>query len=132
MKLHILKIKDRDDVWSDSMYYTIKGLRETIINVWYDTWGEDIDEPQDYTKEHIKTSDEDMFSWLNGWGYDVEVILTITENDIPKRSDVIEVDIMFSHPEDDNGNVDETIKLYDEEGMREEFEYELNHLINQE
>ena len=44
---------------------------------------------------------------------------------------VIEVDVMFSHPEDDNGNVDETIKLYDEEGMREEFEYELNHVINQ-
>lgn len=39
----------------------------------------------------------------------------------------IEVDIMFNHPDDD-----ETIKVYDEEGMREEFEYELNHLINQE
>jgi hypothetical protein len=38
----------------------------------------------------------------------------------------IEVDIMFNHPDDD-----ETIKVYDEEGMREEFEYELNHLINQ-
>jgi hypothetical protein len=127
MKLNILKIKDRDDVWSDSMYYTIRGLRETIINVWYDTWGEDREEPQDYTKEQIETSDEDMFSWLNGWGYDVEVILNITEKDIPKRSDVIEVDIMFNHPDDD-----ETIKVYDEEGMREEFEYELNHLINQE
>ena len=41
--------------------------------------------------------------------------------------DVIEVDIMFNHPDDD-----ETIKVYDVEGMREEFEYELNHLINQE
>jgi hypothetical protein len=39
----------------------------------------------------------------------------------------IEVDIMFNHPDDD-----ETIKVYDVEGMREEFEYELNHLINQE
>jgi hypothetical protein len=43
------------------------------------------------------------------------------------KTNVIEVDIMFSHPDDD-----ETIKVYDEEGMREEFEYELNHLINQE
>ena len=43
------------------------------------------------------------------------------------KTKVIEVDIMFSHPDDD-----ETIKVYDEEGMREEFEYELNHLINQE
>ena len=38
---------------------------------------------------------------------------------------VIEVDISFYHPDDD-----ETIKVYDVEGMREEFEYELNHLIN--
>jgi len=37
----------------------------------------------------------------------------------------IEVDISFYHPDDD-----ETIKVYDVEGMREEFEYELNHLIN--
>ena len=47
-------------------------------------------------------------------------------------SNTIEVDISFYHPEDDNGIVDETIKVYDVEGMREEFEYELNHLINQE
>ena len=81
MKLHILKITDRDSS-SDDMYYTIKGLRETIINVWYDTWDENREEPQDYTKEQIKESDEDLFSWLNGWGYDVEVIYTITENDL--------------------------------------------------
>ena len=43
---------------------------------------------------------------------------------------VIEVDIMFYHPEDENGIVDETTKVYDEEGMREEFEYELHHLLN--
>ena len=47
-------------------------------------------------------------------------------------SNTIEVDISFYHPEDDNGIVYETIKVYDVEGMREEFEYELNHLINQE
>lgn len=40
-------------------------------------------------------------------------------------SNTIEVDISFYHPNDD-----ETIKVYDVEGMREEFEYELNHLIN--
>ena len=45
-------------------------------------------------------------------------------------SNKIEVDIAFYHPEDENGNVDETLKVYDVEGMREEFEYELNHLIN--
>jgi hypothetical protein len=124
MKLNILKIKDRDDHTSDPMYYTMKGLRETIINVWYDTWDEGRDEPQDYTKEQIKESDEDMWSWLNGWGYDVEVILTITEKDIPKRSDIIEVDISFYHPNDD-----ETKRVYDEEGMREEFEYKLDCII---
>jgi len=47
------------------------------------------------------------------------------ENAINKLSmDVIEVDISFYHPDD---NEDE--KVYDEEGMREEFEYKLKQLI---
>jgi DNA-binding LacI/PurR family transcriptional regulator len=43
--------------------------------------------------------------------------------------EVIEVDIAYYHPDDENGNVDETIKVYDEEGMREEFEYKLDCVI---
>jgi hypothetical protein len=64
------------------MYYTMKGLRDQILNEWYDIWSENSERPQDYTKEQIKESNDDMFSWLNGWGYDVETILTITENDL--------------------------------------------------
>jgi len=45
-------------------------------------------------------------------------------------SNTIEVDIAFYHPENENGIVDETIKVYDIEGMREEFEYELDYIIN--
>jgi hypothetical protein len=45
------------------------------------------------------------------------------------KPNVIEVDIAFYHPEDENGIVDETKKVYDEEGMLEEFEYKLNCLI---
>ena len=84
-RISIYKITDLDDSDSDVMYYTLKGLREQILNEWYDIWGE-VHEPheQDYTKEQIKESDEDMFSWLNGWGYDVETILEITEDDFPK------------------------------------------------
>jgi uncharacterized protein (UPF0335 family) len=52
------------------------------VEVWYDTWDENRDEPQDYTKEQIKENDDDLFSWLSGWGFDVEVIYTITENDL--------------------------------------------------
>ena len=40
------------------------------------------------------------------------------------KKNVIEVDISFYHPNDD-----ETIKVYDEEGMREEFENKLKQLI---
>ena len=39
-------------------------------------------------------------------------------------SNAINVDIAFYHPNDD-----ETIKVYDEEGMREEFEFQLSNLI---
>lgn len=83
MKIHILKITDRDDTNSDVLYHTIKSLREYILNEWYDVW-EEMHKPheQDYTKEQIKESDEDMFSWLNGWGFDIEIIYTITEKDI--------------------------------------------------
>jgi len=40
------------------------------------------------------------------------------------RMNVIEVDISFYHPDDD-----ETKRVYDEEGMREEFEYKMNCII---
>ena len=83
-RISIYKIKDRSDIWSDDMFYTLKGLRDQVLNEWYDTWGEGRDEPQDYTKEQIESSDEDLFDWLNGWGYDVETILEITEDDFPK------------------------------------------------
>ena len=43
---------------------------------------------------------------------------------VMKTKDTIEVDISFYHPDD---NEDE--KVYDEEGMREEFEYKLKQLI---
>ena len=79
MKLHILKIKDRSDVWSDDMYYTIKGLRERVLTDWFDEWES---MPTEEMREKLKTDDEYMFDWLSGWKYDVEVILTITENDL--------------------------------------------------
>ncbi len=83
MKLHILKITDRDDSHSDDQYFTIKSLRERILTEWYDIWGENhLPHEQDYTKEQIETSDEDMFSWLNTWGFDIEIVYTITENDL--------------------------------------------------
>jgi len=51
----------------------------------------------------------------------------------PVTSSVIEVDIAFYHPEDENGKIDLSKKIYDEEGMLQEFEYKLKELIkNQE
>jgi len=46
-----------------------------------------------------------------------------------KTKTTIEVDISFYHPEDENGIVDETKKVYDEEGMLEEFQYKLDCII---
>lgn len=52
------------------------------------------------------------------------------ENAINNLSmEVIEVDIAYYHPEDENGIVDETKKVYDEEGMEEEFQYKLKQVI---
>ena len=129
MKLHILKVKDSSDIWSDEMYYTIKGLRDQVLNEWYDVWGENKDEPQDYTKEQIESSDEHLFDYMNSWNFSVETILTLTENDIPKRSNVIEVDVAYYHPDDENGNVDEDRQIYDLEGMLEEYHQKVEKLL---
>lgn len=78
MKLHILKIKDKEDIWSDEMYFTIKGLRDAVLNNFYDNW-----DSSPITKQEIIESDEKMFDYLTSFKYDIETILTITENDLP-------------------------------------------------
>ncbi len=40
----------------------------------------------------------------------------------------ITIDIMYHHPQDENGNVDESKKVYDFEGMADEFENRLSEL----
>jgi hypothetical protein len=77
MKIDILKIKDKEDIWSDEMYYTIKGLRDAVINNFYDNW-----DKSPITKQEIIESDEKMFDYLTSFKYDIETILTITENDL--------------------------------------------------
>jgi len=52
--------------------------------------------------------------------YEIEYTQTMVKN----VKTTIEVDISFYHPDDD-----ESVKVYDEEGMREEFEYKLDCLI---
>ena len=78
MKIDILKLKDKEDIWSDEMYYTIKGLREAVINNFYDNW-----DKSPITKQEIIESDKKMFEYLTSFKYDIETILTITENDLP-------------------------------------------------
>jgi len=53
-----------------------------------------------------------------------KVVSFITKQILSINDKTIEVNIMFYHPNDD-----ETKKVYDDEGMREEFEYKLKQLI---
>lgn len=128
MKLHILKIVDRDDHLSDPMYFTIKDLRDRVLNEWYDIWSERFTDTTQ-TKEEIETDDEKLFDFMNDKGFGVEFILTLTEKDIPKRSNVIEVDVAYYHPDDENGNVDEDRQIYDLEGMLEEYHQKVEKLL---
>jgi hypothetical protein len=77
MKLHILKIHDRHDHLSDDFFLTIPFLRDRVVKDWYDIWDE-----SPITKQQIIESDELLFDYMNSFGYDVETILTITEQDI--------------------------------------------------
>ena len=46
------------------------------------------------------------------------------------KKEVIEIDVAFYHPfANEDGEIDYTKRVYDEEGMREEFEYKLSQLI---
>ena len=76
MKLHILKIHDRHDHLSDDMFYTIPFLRDRVIKDFYDMWDE-----TSITKEQIIESDEMLFDYMDKSGYDVEIIMTLTEQD---------------------------------------------------
>ena len=69
-------------------------------------------------REQNRFSGQQHMDTLNSLEYSQTMVKEFKPN-------VIEVDIMFKHPDDD-----ETIKVYDVEGMREEFEYELHHLLN--
>ena len=75
----------------------------------------------------------DTYEWillvLNGEEKEPHIkdMLEGIENAISRlQMNVIEVDISFYHPNDD-----ESKRVYDEEGMLEEFEYKLKQIINQ-
>ena len=76
MKLHILKIHDRHDHLSDDMFYTIPFLRDRVVKDFYDMWDE-----SPITKQQIIESDELLFDYMDKSGYDVEIIMTLTEKD---------------------------------------------------
>jgi hypothetical protein len=48
---------------------------------------------------------------------------------IRKAKTTIEVDIAFYHPDDENGNVNENEKIYDLEGMLEEYHSKVEKLL---
>jgi len=76
MKLHILKITDRHDDLSDDFFLTIPFLRDRVVKDWYDLWDE-----TSITKEQIIESDEMLFDYMDKSGYNVEIIMTLTEKD---------------------------------------------------
>jgi hypothetical protein len=80
-RISIYKITDLDDSNADVMYYTLKGLRDQVLNEWYEVWET---MPQEDYKEQMRTSDEELFKYMDSWNYKVETILEITEDDFPK------------------------------------------------
>ena len=73
-------------------------------------------------REQNRYSGQQHMDTLNQLEYSQTMCKKTNEN-------VIKVDIAFYHPEDENGIVDETIKVYDDEGMLEEFQYKLDCII---
>jgi hypothetical protein len=77
----IYKIKDQDDTKIIIHYYTLKGLRNYVLNELWDYWAEiGGDEANDFSKKEIEESDEYLFAYLDRWQYKVDRIL-ITDNE---------------------------------------------------
>ncbi len=72
-------------------------------------------------REQNRYSGQQHMDTLNQLEYSQTMCRKTNEN-------VIKVNVMFYHPEDEDGNVDENVKEWDIEGMREEFESELSQL----
>ena len=68
-------------------------------------------------REQNRFSGQQHMDTLNSLEYSQTMCKKTNEN-------VIKVDIAFYHPNDD-----ESVKVYDEEGMLEEFQYKLNKII---
>ena len=81
MQIQVLRITDQDDPHSDPMYFTPKRLRDQVLNEWYSEWVEEESESE-ITREQIAESDESLFDFMHDWGYNVEIILTITKDDL--------------------------------------------------
>jgi len=80
MKLHILKVHDRNDHLSDDMYYTIPFLRDRVVKDFYDMWDE-----SPITKQQIIESDEMLFDYMDSFGFNIETIMTLTEEDFKEH-----------------------------------------------
>ncbi len=80
-KIIIYKIQDEEEEKKVASYYTIKGLRNYVLNELWDYWAS-IDEcSNEYTKEEIKESDEYLFAYLESWNYSVKrTLISDTSN----------------------------------------------------
>jgi len=78
-KISIYKLIDEDDLVSDDQYYTLKGLRDYVINKVYEIW-EEFNDERPFTKEELK-DDENLFKYLEEKGFYIETILKVTTDD---------------------------------------------------
>ena len=73
----------------------------------------------------VETHRQNRYSGSQHMDTRIEVEYTISMVKETLNKNVIEVDVAFYHPDDN-----ESVMVYDEEGMREEFEYKLQTIIN--
>jgi len=76
IKSIVYKLSDNDDPSVETMYFTLNGLRNHVINVLWDEFENVMSEgeTQDFTQEEIYESDEFLFAYLESWMFNVERI----------------------------------------------------------
>ena len=80
--IHIWRMTNRDDTFEDAAYYSTKQLRDYIVNDCYDCWEEGNEQDEDTpTKEQLMQDDNILLDYLDTWGYNLECIASIRQED---------------------------------------------------
>lgn len=80
----IYKLYDTDDVTFEPKYFTLHGLQFYVVNEMYDEFQNTMSEnkKQDFTQVELVNNHENLFTYIQLWGYRVDRIILFDTKEI--------------------------------------------------